>query len=129
MLEPATALQVRPKKMNPWLAVALVVFSFGLLLPVLGLAFLFDRRPRTIDREGIVTARGRKYLWTDLIEGPEPHVEYRRTPTGKLLPVHRSLRFRFSTGRLFILPETLENGPEVVAYLERMVGRSLKFPA
>lgn len=127
-MERSDVLEARLKRANPWLMIVLVVCSFGLLLPLWGLALLFDSRPKLIDGQGITTVRGRRYLWSDLANA-SPHAEYRRAVGGRHLLVSWALRLEFSSGRLTIVPATLENGREVVQHIERILGRSFDLPA
>lgn len=127
-MERIAVLEARVKRTSPWLLLALVIFSFGLVLPLWGIALLFDQRPKTIDGEGITTVRGRRYLWRDLADA-SPHAEYRRSVGGRQRLMSWTLRLRFSTGRLTIVPAALENGREVIAHIERILGRSFELPA
>ena len=117
-------LKVHLQQTRPWLTLVLVVCSFGLILPLWGLALLFDTRPRLLDDEGITTVRNRRYLWSEL-QDAQPHVEYRRDVRGQLAQVSWALRLRFSSGRLTITPDTLVNGGEVIAWIEQKLGKSL----
>lgn len=119
------ALKVRPVQTNPWLGLALVICSFGLVLPLWGLALLFDQRPRLLDAEGLTTVRNRRYLWRELLSA-EPHVEHRRDVSGQLHRTSWALRLEFSTGKLTITPSTLVNGDEAISYIERTVGRTFE---
>lgn len=123
----ADGLDVRLKKTNPWLMIALVVFSFGLVLPFWLLALLLDQRPKRIDSQGITTVRGRRYLWSDLQEAA-PHAEYRRLPGGRQSLVTWALRLRFGSGKLTIVPTALENGREAIQAIERILRRSFELP-
>lgn len=115
------------RKTNPVLAVVLVVCSFGLLLPLWLLALVFDQRPRRLDADGITTVRGKRYLWRELEEAT-PHAEYRRLPGGAQRLVTWSLRLRFKTGKLTIVPSALVNGRAVITRIEAILGRSFSMP-
>lgn len=116
-------LKVHPVQTNPWLGLVLVVCSFGLILPLWGLALLFDQRPKLLDAEGITTVRNKRFLWSELQEAA-PHVEYRRDVQGRQRRVAYALRMKFSSGKLTITPATIVNGDEVLAFIERRLGRT-----
>ena len=116
-------LKVHPVQTNPWLGLALVVCSFGLILPLWGLALLFDQRPKWLDAEGITTVRNKRFLWSELQEAA-PHVEYRRDVQGRQRRVSYALRMKFASGKLTITPATIVNGDEVLAFIERRLGRT-----
>ena len=84
-----------------------VVATFGVL--ALFLVWMIRYRyPHVLDREGVTTRSGRRYLWTDVTEV----LTIRRRDS-------RGLRITFASGgRIFVVPNMIQDPEGVLAYIE-----------
>lgn len=104
-------IELKVKPLSHLLDLFTVVFTLGLMLPVLIIKIL--RTPRRIDKEGVILTNRTKYLWTDLrkIEFVERRGRYSAAPR------RTGVNLTFSTGRVYVQTRSLINEKEVMEFI------------
>lgn len=96
-----------------------LVIAFALLVISAAPAFLWWEHRRAVDvldAEGVTRRDGRRFSWADLRDVERVHVVHKWGQQGAL----NQLNLRFADGQVRVFPHTLDNGREVMDFIERI---------
>src|SRR5262249_36839069 len=109
--EAMSILEIRVKR-SYYLRVAVItLFTFG--LGALVMWFEYRRWVKIFDDVGVMRCDGKRFFWTDL-----KNVNYVRIHGKSGQSYFNNIELVFKRGKALVFPIVLENGPEVMSYID-----------